>query len=54
MRTSEGMTLEMRKFSCVVTVVGIALAGSVVGSGCKKSEDAPQANAPPSVDGGFC
>jgi type IV secretory pathway VirB10-like protein len=42
------MTLEMRKFSCVVTVVGIALAGTVVGSGCKKSEDAPQANAPPS------
>lgn len=42
------MTLEMRKLSCVVAVVGIALLGSVVGSGCKKSEDAPQANAPPS------
>jgi hypothetical protein len=38
----------MRKYSCVVTVLGIALAGSVVGSGCKKSEDAPQVNAPPS------
>jgi type IV secretory pathway VirB10-like protein len=38
----------MRKFSCAVTVLSIALAGSVLGSGCKKSEDAPQVNAPPS------